>query len=144
MPDFQSQVQVIIAEAAGKITALVQQAAVASLTSGLAGLTSGPAGPRRRRATPNVGAVAERSKGAKRPKDELAALQARVLEFIVGHPGLRVEQINAQLGTTTADLALPLRNLIAAKAIRTKGKKRATTYFAASGGVSSRWTAKRA
>ena len=46
------------------------------------------------------------------------------------HPGLRIEQINKQLGTTTKDLALPIRKLIAEGALKTKGEKRSTAYFA--------------
>jgi predicted transcriptional regulator len=47
------------------------------------------------------------------------------------NPGLRIEQINRALGTRTAELRLPLRKLIAAKQIKTKGQRRATRYFAA-------------
>ena len=54
----------------------------------------------------------------------------RLLTFVSKHPGLRIEQINKQLGTTTKDLALPIRKLIADGAIKTKGEKRSTTYFA--------------
>jgi hypothetical protein len=43
---------------------------------------------------------------------------------------MRIEQINKQLGTTTKDLALPIRKLISEGAITTKGQKRSTTYFA--------------
>ncbi len=71
-----------------------------------------------------------RAKGEKRPPAELEALQSRVLEFIAQSPGLRIEQINRELGTTTKDLALPIRKLVAEKMISTKGAKRATTYFA--------------
>ena len=48
--------------------------------------------------------------------------------------GLRIEQINKELGTTTRDLALPIRKLIAEGHLHTKGEKRATTYFAGEGG----------
>ena len=50
------------------------------------------------------------------------------------NPGLRIEQINKQLGTTTKDLALPIRKLIAEGALKAKGEKRSTTYFAGEGG----------
>jgi hypothetical protein len=33
--------------------------------------------------------------------------------FVKAHPGLRIEQINKELGTTTKDMALPIRKLIA-------------------------------
>ena len=49
---------------------------------------------------------------------------------MTGHEGLRIEQIHKELGTTTKDLALPIRKLIAEKRIKTKGQKRSTTYYA--------------
>ena len=43
---------------------------------------------------------------------------------------MRIEQINKQLGTTTKDLALPIRKLVSEGALKTKGEKRSTAYFA--------------
>lgn len=51
--------------------------------------------------------------------------------FVAKNPGLRIEQINKQLGTTTKELALPIRKLVASGAVKTKGKRRSTSYFAA-------------
>ena len=55
----------------------------------------------------------------------------RFLTFVRTNPGLRIEQINKQLGTTTKDLALPIRKLISEGAIAAKGQKRSTMYFPA-------------
>lgn len=71
-----------------------------------------------------------RAPGGKRTRAELDATRARARAFIAANPGLRIEQINARLGTTTGELALPLRQLIREGAIRTEGTRRATTYFA--------------
>jgi hypothetical protein len=68
--------------------------------------------------------------GAKRAPDELDRLRDQFVAFVSSNPGLRIEQINQQLGTSTKDLALPIRKLIAEGTIKTKGKKRSTTYFA--------------
>ena len=70
-----------------------------------------------------------RGRGAKRTSDELDKLPDDFLAFVTKNPGLRIEQINKQLGTTTKDLALPIRKLIAEGALKAKGKKRSTTYF---------------
>jgi hypothetical protein len=48
---------------------------------------------------------------------------------VKGNPGLRIEQINKQLGTSTKDLALPIRKMIADGTLKVKGKKRSTAYF---------------
>ena len=66
---------------------------------------------------------------AKRSPEELEALAGRFAAFVQANPGLRIEQINKQLGTETRDLALPIRKLIADGVIRAKGRKRSTTYF---------------
>ena len=65
----------------------------------------------------------------KRRDSELRELSERFAAFVRHHPGLRIEQINKQLGTTTKDLALPIRKLIAEGTIKTKNRKRSTTYF---------------
>ena len=69
-------------------------------------------------------------KGQKRDPADLEALEAKVLTFIKGHPGLRIEQINAELRTNTKQLQLPIRKLLAAKVIKATGKRRATKYAA--------------
>ena len=70
------------------------------------------------------------SKGEKRPAAELDALAEKFLAFVSKKPGLRIEQVNRELETTTKALALPIRKLIAEKKIKTRGQKRATVYFA--------------
>jgi hypothetical protein len=68
--------------------------------------------------------------GVKRSPEDIQKLMDKFVGFVKKNPGLRIEQINAQLGTSTKDLVIPVRRLIAAKQIRTKGEKRATTYEA--------------
>ncbi|HTL38313.1 MAG TPA: hypothetical protein VL326_34520 [Kofleriaceae bacterium] len=71
-----------------------------------------------------------RGRGGKRTGAELDEMADRFHSFVSKHPGLRIEQINKQLSTTTKDLALPIRKLIADGSLKTKGQKRSTTYFA--------------
>jgi hypothetical protein len=68
-------------------------------------------------------------RGAKRSAEDLVALSGRVASFVKANPGLRIEQINKELGTTTKDLALPIRKLLADNVITSKGVKRSTAYF---------------
>ena len=72
-----------------------------------------------------------RGNGAKRTQAALEALSRGFVTFVQRNPGLRIEQINRKLGTTTKDLALPIRRLVAERVIQTNGRKRSTTYFAA-------------
>lgn len=66
---------------------------------------------------------------SRRTAAEMNELAARFVAFVAENPGLGIEQINEQLGTTTADLALPIRKLVAADALKTEGRNRATRYF---------------
>ena len=70
-----------------------------------------------------------RAKGAKRDPKELEALTEKLAAFIKKTPGQRIEQIGKALATPTKELVLPVKKLMAAKRVSTKGQKRATTYF---------------
>lgn len=75
-----------------------------------------------------LGGGSTRPKGEKRTPDELSALKEQFIAFVKKNPGLRIEQINKELGTTTKDLALPIRQLVADGSIKAKGEKRSTAY----------------
>lgn len=65
----------------------------------------------------------------KRTSEDLDALCDKFAGFVAANPGLRIEQINKQLGTKTKNLALPIRKLLASGRVKSKGQKRSTTYF---------------
>lgn len=68
--------------------------------------------------------------GAKRSAKQLGALMASALKHIRRHPGSRMEQIAAAMGVPSKELVLPLRHLKSEGRLKTKGQKRATSYFA--------------
>jgi hypothetical protein len=120
MSDFQNEMNRVVAGFVQQITELARRAAIDTLESALG--KQGSSGGR--------GRSSVRAKGAKRSSNELDKLADSFHGFVAKHPGLRIEQINKQLGTSTKDLALPIRKLIADGAIKTKGEKRSTAYFA--------------
>ena len=134
MSDLNSQISKLVSEFVDNVTALARRAAVDTLTSSLDDRGGG-----RRRGAGNIAAVGDvlkaerRGKGAKRSSSQLDRLQSRVMEFVTANPGMRIEQINKELGTSTRDLQLPIRKLIATGSLKSKGEKRATTYFAGAG-----------
>jgi len=75
------------------------------------------------------GRAASREKGAKRPPDEIERLTGKLLDYVKSNPGQRIEQIADGMGTSTKELNLPAKKLIAGKQLKTKGQKRATQYF---------------
>ncbi|MBS1119623.1 MAG: hypothetical protein H6Q90_1851 [Deltaproteobacteria bacterium] len=135
MSDFQNEMNRVVQGFVAQITELARRAAIDTLESALTGSGTGKLG----RGRPRTGASAfsvgrPRGKGAKRSSDELDKLSEQFIEFVRQNPGLRIEQINKQLHTTTKDLALPIRKLIGEGALKAKGQKRSTTYFPGEGG----------
>jgi hypothetical protein len=142
MSDFQNEMNRTVQGFVAQITELARRAAINTLESAF-GERAGRGGS----AATAVAAIAAGSgrvgrprggRGAKRTAADLDALSERVATFVKANPGLRIEQINKELGTTTKDLALPIRKLIAEGVINAKGQKRSTTYFAGKRAKSSR------
>ena len=134
MSDYQSQINKLVEEFVSQITQVARQAAMETLNAAL-----GTAGRVKRGGAPaaignGAKASARRAKGAKRPQAEIETAKEQVHDFIRKNPGLRIEQINKELGTSTRDLSLPLKKLISDGAVRTEGEKRSTQYFPGDGG----------
>jgi len=128
MSDFQNEMNHTVQGFVTQITELARRAALNTLESAF-GARGG-----RVAAGPVSAGIAQigRPRGgrsAKRTAEDLEALSTKFASFVKSHPGLRIEQINKELGTVTKDLALPIRKLISEGQISAKGKKRSTAYF---------------
>jgi hypothetical protein len=123
MSDFQTEMNRVVADFVAQITELARAAARDMIDEALGKASRGGS-------LAGLGRSRGRGRGAKRTGDELEKLADQFHTFVTKHPGLRIEQINKQLGTSTKDLALPIRKLIAEGALKTKGEKRSTAYFA--------------
>ncbi len=132
MSDFQNEMNRVVQGFVAQITELARRAAIDTLESAFGGRVGrgAPAGAAVALAA-NLGRVGRPrgGRGAKRSSADLEALSERFASFVGSNPGLRIEQINKQLGTTTKDLALPIRKLISEGRVKAKGQKRSTTYF---------------
>ena len=126
MANYQTEMQKLVDDFVSQLAELWRRQAIDSLT----GMDSGRG--RGRGGAPGL-SLGRRGRGAKRTSDELDQLADGFVEFVSKNPGLRIEQINKQLGTSTKDLALPIRKLLADGVIKAKGKKRSTTYFPGEG-----------
>jgi hypothetical protein len=123
MNNYQNEMQKIVEQCVGQLSSLFRDA----VTNALGGNGHSNGNGHRNGYSNGNGA---RGKGEKRPPDELKALSDKFVAFVTKNPGMRIEQINGQLGTSTKELALPIRKLIAEGVIKGKGEKRSTTYFA--------------
>jgi hypothetical protein len=133
MSNFQNDMNHAVQGFVAQITELARRAALDTLESAFGGKASrASSAPAAAAMAPPEVARAGRprgGRGAKRSPADLEALSEKFAAFVKATPGLRIEQINKELGTTTKDLALPIRKLVADKVISAKGQKRSTTYF---------------
>jgi hypothetical protein len=125
MTAFARALHQLLRDFVAEVTAIAHRAARTSLERAL------DAAPRRAATEKRSPGRPPGRRAAKRTAAELDALAERFLACIQTHPGLRIEQIQRVLGTSTRDLALPVRKLVTSGAIRAEGHKRATTYYPA-------------
>ncbi|MET0792718.1 MAG: hypothetical protein ABW061_14455 [Polyangiaceae bacterium] len=76
----------------------------------------------------NAKATPAKRKGGKRTSEEIEAQAATILGYLKKNPQHGAEQIGAALGMTTSELALPIKNLLAEKSLKTVGQRRGTKY----------------
>jgi hypothetical protein len=124
--DIDDRIRGMVEAFAGELAALIRESAFETVRAAL-----GEGGGRGRRggAAAAVGRRSGRAKGAKRPPGEIAKLVGRLRDYVKAHPGQRIEQIAKGMGTSTRELNLPAKKLLAQKALKTRGEKRATKYF---------------
>lgn len=117
---------------AEELSALIRDSAMDTMREALGGGGAPRRGARGGRSSASSAPVrgGRREKGQKRDPGEIERLIGRLLDYVKGNAGQRIEQIAEGMGTVTKELNLPVKKLIAQKSLRTKGQKRATQYFA--------------
>lgn len=137
-PTLDSEIRSKIDAFVEQLTSHVRKAALESVREALGNdVTPARRGPGRPRMQVKVGRPAKSAlKGGKRSTEEVAAAAERIASYVRAHPGQRLEQIAAGLGTASHDLKLPVIKLLASKTLRKTGEKRGTQYFAGGGAAS--------
>jgi hypothetical protein len=129
------RIQAIISTFVAELSEALTEESTSAIRAALGGSLTKNGGARRRGAGRPKGSSTSapgrvRKKGGKRSPEELEQLTKTLLAAIKKAPGSRIEQIGKTVGVPTKELALPIRKLLADKAIGKKGQKRATTYSA--------------
>ena len=122
--DIDERIRGMVQAFAGELAALIRESAFETVRAAL-----GDSGGRSRRGSAASSRRSDRTKGAKRPPQEIAKLVGRLRDYVRAHPGQRIEQIAKGMGTSTRELNLPAKKLLSQKQIKTRGEKRATKYF---------------
>lgn len=128
--DIDEKIRGMLEAFASDLAGLIRESAMETVRDALGGVA--PSGRRGggRAARAEVASPGRRlPKGAKRPPGEIVKLTQRLLEYVKGHKGERIEQIAKGMGVSTRELNLPVKKLISGKSIKTRGQKRATQYF---------------
>lgn len=68
--------------------------------------------------------------GQKRRPEAIAKITEALFAAIKKDPGRRIELIAEGMGVSTRDLMLPIKKLLRARRVSSRGQKRATTYSA--------------
>ena len=98
--------------------------------------TGGPVSePRGRRGAPKAAPVKSASAKAgrlpRRSAEDIAGALDSIVALVKKHKeGMRAEEIRKQLGMQAKEMPRVLKEGLSARLLRTKGQKRATTYFA--------------
>lgn len=126
-----SKIQDLLESFASQLTQIVRQTALEHVEVALGSVGAAPARGRAPKVTIRMGSAARKPKGGKRSSEQIGAMQEQLLAYLKKNPGHRGEQISAAMRTDTKTIRLPLKALIAAKKVKTKGQRRGMTYFAA-------------
>lgn len=124
------KIQELLESFASQLTQIVKETALEHVEVALGSVGGAPA-RKAPKVTIRMGSAARKPKGAKRSSDEIGAMQEELLAYLKKNPGHRGEQISAALKTDTKTIRLPLKALVEARKVKTKGQRRGMTYFAA-------------
>jgi hypothetical protein len=135
MPTLQSTLHDLAAAFASSVLEAVRRSSLQELLSETGGgPRKGPGRPKAVEAPSEKPARAARSSGRlkrRSPEDIAKALDEVVALLKKNKGGLRAEQIREQLGMQAKEMPRVLKDGLGKKAFKSKGQKRATTYFVA-------------
>jgi hypothetical protein len=91
-----------------------------------------PKGPGKVAPPPTAKRATKSGRLPRRSVEDIAKLLGEIIAVVKRNKeGLRAEQIRAELGLQSKEMPRILKEGVATKKLKTKGQKRATTYFAA-------------
>ena len=136
MSTLKSRLDSLASTFATEVVRAIQSASLEELLGEVGGSRRGPGRPNGSSAVASAPAPRPRAtkpgRLPRRSADDIAEALDKVVALVKKHKqGLRAEQIRSQLRMQAKEMPRVLKEGIAKKALKSRGQKRATTYFAA-------------
>lgn len=127
-----NDIRTLVDDFATKLEQITKRMALEQVLEALGGEagTRATSGKRRGR-PPGSKNKAKPGRRGKRSSADLEKLSGALLAHVKAHPGQRGDQIAATLRSDVKTIRGPMKKLIAAKKVKTKGQRRGMQYFAA-------------
>jgi hypothetical protein len=137
MTTLKSRLDALASLFATDVVRAIQSASLQELSSDIGGTRRGPGRPsgQANAVAKSMAALPKRTRRggrlARRSAEDIAATLDKVLTLVKKHKeGLRAEQIRSELRMQANEMPRVLKEGLVKKALKSKGQKRATTYFA--------------
>jgi len=137
--DAEARIRELTDQFVSELSVVIHEAALSAVQDAIEDI-SGTTAPRRKKRGKKAGRKkasrkktgkkrGRRGKRIRRSPDDVAAMERSILDQVSRNPGCGATELSEALGVETKDLRLPIKNLIAAKKLKTKGQRRGTKYF---------------
>lgn len=132
MPNSSNDIRTLVNDFATQLEQLTKRMALEQVLEALGGEAGAraPSGKRRGRPPGSKNKAASGRRG-RRSSADLEKLSASLLAHVKAHPGQRGDQIATALRSDVTTIRRPMKALIAAKKVKTKGQRRGMTYAVA-------------
>lgn len=127
-------IETLVSRLVAELEDVIRDAVMVNIKGALRGSSNGASKVHRTSAPKQARRVPTRNHVAsdKRSPKQMETMRARLLAFAARTPGQRSEDIQKAMKLGPLDIALPLKQLLAAKLLRAEGAARGRRYWAAS------------